>query len=53
MSFDKMAKYKDAVRYYKKFLEIKRFSEDSVFARERLNELRKEHFSRDNRLSLV
>lgn len=53
MSFDKMAKYKDAVRYYKKFLELKQFSEDSVFARERLNELRNEHFSRENKLTLV
>ena len=53
MSFDKMSKYKDAVRYYKKFLEIKRFSEDAVFARERINELRAEHFSKDNRLTLV
>jgi len=53
MSFDKMAKYKDAVRYYKKFLELKQFSEDSVFARERLNELRAEHFSKENRFTLV
>ena len=53
MSFDKMAKYKDAVRYYKKFLELKQFSEDSIFARERLNELRAEHFSKENRFTLV
>jgi tetratricopeptide (TPR) repeat protein len=53
MSFDKMAKYKDAIRYYKKFLGKKQFSEDSVFARERINELRAEYFSKENRFTLV
>ena len=53
MSFDKLAKYKDAIRYYKKFLELKQFSEDSIFARERINELRAEHFSKENRFTLV
>ena len=53
MSFDKLAKYKDAIRYYKKFLELKQFSEDAVFARSRIEELRSEHFSRDNNLTLV
>ena len=53
MSFDKLAKYKDAIRYYKKFLELKQFSEDAVFARSRIEELRSKHFSKDNNLTLV
>ena len=53
MSFDKLAKYKDAIRYYKKFLELKQFSEDAVFARERVEELRNQYFSRENTLTLV
>ena len=53
MSFDKLAKYKDAIRYYKKFLELKQFSEDAVFARERVEELRSQYFSRENTLTLV
>ena len=53
MSFDKMAKYKDAIRYYKKFLELKQFSEDAIFARNRINELRAEYFSKDNSLTLI
>ena len=53
MSFDKMAKYKDAVRYYKKFLNLKRLSEDAAFARSRVNELRKEYFSKENRFTVV
>ena len=53
MSFDKMAKYKDAIRYYKKFLNLKQFSEDAVFARERILELKKEHFSKDNKFTIV
>ena len=53
MSFDKMSKFKDAVRYYKKFLTLKQFSEDAAFARTRINELRTEYFSRENRFTLV
>lgn len=53
MSFDKMSKFKDAIRYYKKFLTLKKFSEDSVFARNRINELREEHFSKENKFTLV
>ena len=53
MSFDKLAKYKDAIRYYKKFLGMKKLSEDAIFARERLNELRAEHFSKENRFKIV
>ena len=40
MSFDKLGKYSDAIRYYKKFLKLKSFSEDAVFARERIQELK-------------
>ena len=40
MSFDKMGKYEDAIRYYKKFLKLKKFSEDAVFASQRIKELR-------------
>ena len=53
MSFDKMAKYHDAIRYYKKFLNLKQFSEDSVFARNRIIELRQEYKSESNNLTLV
>ena len=53
MSFDKLAKYKDAIRYYKKFLELKQFSEDADFARERVEELRSQYFSKENTLTLV
>ena len=53
MSFDKMSKFKEAVRYYKKFLELKKFSEDAVFARNRINELREEYFSKENKFTLV
>ena len=53
MSFDKMEKYKDAIRYYKKFLELKQFSEDAIFARNRINELRAEYFSKDNSLTVI
>ena len=53
MSFDKMAKYKDAVRYYKKFLELKQFSEDAIFARNRVDELRRKYFSRENNFTVV
>ena len=40
MSFDKLEKYSDAIRYYKKFLNIKQFSEDANFARQRIKELK-------------
>ena len=53
MSFDKMAKYKDAIRYYKKFLNLKKFSEDAVFARSRVNELRNKYFTKENRFTIV
>lgn len=40
MSFDKLGRYKDAIRYYKNFLKLKQFSEDSVFATNRIAELK-------------
>lgn len=53
MSFDKLEKYTDAIRYYKKFLSIKQFSEDSIFAKNRIKELKDICFSRKNHLNLV
>ena len=49
MSFDKLERYRDAIRYYKKFLEQKQFSEDSVFATQRIKEL-KEMLPKKDRL---
>ena len=40
MSFDKLERYSDAIRYYKKFLELKKFSEDAIFARQRIKDLK-------------
>lgn len=48
MSFDKLARYKDAIRYYKKFLELKSLSEDAIFARQRIKELRKLTYTHTN-----
>ena len=48
-----MAKYKEAIRYYKKFLELKQFSEDAVFARNRVEELREQYFSKDNKFTVI
>ena len=53
MSFDKLEKYRDAIRYYKKFLDMKKFSEDAVFARERIKELREFCGGKENNLKLV
>ncbi len=53
MSFDKLEKFGDAIRYYKKFLKYKQFSEDAIFARERIQELKNLYFSRDNNLTIV
>jgi len=53
MSFDKLEKYSDAIRYYRKFLQLKKFSEDAVFARQRIKELRELTFSKNNFLTLV
>ncbi len=40
MSMDKLERYPDAIRYYKKFLSMKKFSEDALFARQRIKDLR-------------
>ena len=53
MCFDKLEKYSDAIRYYKKFLELKQFSEDAVFARERIRDLREYLPKKENNLVLV
>ena len=38
--FDKLGKSSNAIRYYKKFLNYKQFSEDALFAKRRIVELR-------------
>ena len=53
MSMDKLAHYSDAIRYYKKFLELKQFSEDAQFARQRIKELREMLPQKSNVLRLV
>ena len=53
MSFDKLEKYSDAIRYYKKFLKLKQFSEDALFARQRIGELKEYAPKRENNFSLV
>ena len=40
MSFDKLERYSDAIRYYKKFLNLKKFSEDAIFARQRIKDIK-------------
>lgn len=40
MSFDKLGKSGDAIRYYKKFLGLKQLSEDALFAKKRIAELK-------------
>lgn len=53
MSFDKIERYSDAIRYYKKFLELKQFSEDAIFARERVRELKSLLPNKNKNLRLV
>ena len=53
MSMDKLGRYSDAIRYYKKFLGLKKFSEDSVFARERIKELKEYLPIKTNTLKVV
>lgn len=53
MSFDKLSRFGDAIRYYKKFLGLKQFSEDAVFARQRIAELREMTSDRENNLTLL
>ena len=53
MSLDKLGKYRDAIRYYKKFLNLKEFSEDALFAKRRIVELREMSPHKDSFLRLV
>ena len=53
MSFDKLERYSDAIRYYKKFLELKKFSEDALFARQRIKDIREYLPTKNNHLGLV
>ena len=53
MSMDKLGRYSDAIRYYKKFLGIKNFSEDSVFATNRIKELKEYLPKKKTELRLV
>ena len=53
MSFDKLEKYGDAIRYYKKFLNLKQFSEDALFARQRIGELKEFTPKRENKFTVV
>ena len=53
MCFDKMGKYNDAIRYYKKFLDLKQFSEDALFAKRRIVELKEMRPKRTGFLHIV
>ena len=53
MSLDKLEHYSEAIRYYKKFLGLKQFSEDALFARQRIKELKDYLPVRTNKLELV
>ena len=53
MSFDKLEKYSDAIRYYKKFLNLKQFSEDALFARQRIGELKELSPKRINTFTII
>ena len=53
MSMDKLGRYSEAIRYYKKFLGLKKFSEDAVFARERIPQLKEMLPKRKGILKLV
>lgn len=53
MSFDKLERYNDAIRYYKKFLGLKQFSEDALFARQRIKDLKDILPKKTSNLALV
>ena len=53
MSFDKLGRYSEAIRYYKKFLGLKKFSQDAVFARERIPQLKEMLPKRKSHLRVV
>lgn len=53
MSLDKMGRYSGAIRYYKKFLALKQFSEDAQFARQRIKELKAFMPIRQHKLEVI
>jgi tetratricopeptide (TPR) repeat protein len=53
MSCDKLGQYPEAIRYYKKFLGLKEFSEDAVFAKKRIEELKEKSPKKNNFLRIV
>lgn len=53
LSSDKLGHYKKAIRYYKKFLGLKKFSEDSVFAQQRIKELKEMLPNKKSHLKIV
>ncbi|MBQ4114210.1 tetratricopeptide repeat protein [bacterium] len=53
MSMDKLGYVRNAIRYYKKFLSLKKHSEDAVFAAERIVELKENLTIRKRYLRLV
>ena len=53
MCLDKLEKYPNAIRYYKKFLDLKKFSEDALFASKRIKELKLLNGVKTNSLKLV
>ena len=53
MSMDKLGRYTSAIRYYKRFLSLKQFSEDAIFARQRIKELKEYMPSKKCNLELV
>ena len=53
MSFDKLGKTVDAIRYYKKFLGLKQFSEDALFARQRISDLKEYSPKRKHNFKVV
>ena len=53
MSFDKLERYSDAIRYYKKFLNFKRLSEDAIFARQRIKDLKNILPTKENKFKVI
>ena len=53
MSMDKLGRYCEAIRYYRKFLGMKKLSVDAQFARERIPEIRQLLPKNETKLRLV
>lgn len=53
MSCDKLGQYPEAIRYYKKFLGLKEFSEDAIFAKKRIEELKEKLPKKNNFLRII